>query len=177
MHFFCLRLANDMRDETIEPRRSKGHRNSNRYTVRIEFPVAYRKQTVGTHSNWYTNGRSLASRDAALTCSLCSAQETATLHPHSSQCTLCAWVKGSREDDGQKNGERDTAGDVGIYGGGVGGDVLSGGDFFPAFAQWVRLCRASGASTQRGARAGGRFSYRVKCRAPRTEGGTGRESS
>jgi hypothetical protein len=34
--------------------------NSNRYTVRIEFPVSCRKQTTGPHSNRYTNRASFA---------------------------------------------------------------------------------------------------------------------
>jgi hypothetical protein len=37
-------------------------RNSNRYTVRIEFPVSHRKQRTGPNSSRYTNCRLLASR-------------------------------------------------------------------------------------------------------------------
>jgi hypothetical protein len=49
---------------TNRRRRSERNRNSNRYTVRIESLVSYGKQTIGAHSNRYTNGRSLASRAA-----------------------------------------------------------------------------------------------------------------
>ena len=42
----------------------RGGGNSNRYTVRIEFPVSYRKQKTASHSNRYTRCRLLASRDA-----------------------------------------------------------------------------------------------------------------
>jgi hypothetical protein len=42
----------------------RGAGNSNRYTVRIEFPVSYGKQTIASHSNRYARRRLSASRDA-----------------------------------------------------------------------------------------------------------------
>src|SRR5277367_4002450 len=66
-----LRLVNDMRNITPKRRRNEGSANSNRYTVRIEFPVSYRKQTIGAHSNRYKNPPSSAhvfSRHSPLAC-------------------------------------------------------------------------------------------------------------
>ena len=50
-----------MRNETTNRRRGEESQNSNRYTVRIEFPVSYRKQTAGAHSDRY-NSRGYVAR-------------------------------------------------------------------------------------------------------------------
>jgi hypothetical protein len=58
-----------MRHEMANRRRLRDRSgNSNRYTVRIEFPVSHRKQKPGNHSNRYTKRLPLASSDVVPGC-------------------------------------------------------------------------------------------------------------